>query len=97
MKIKEKINFLREQIKAMIKPESTPEELEMYKNFNGALDEIEKEHESNVALNAKYKDQIVNMVLSQGSSETPPDDSLERKPKSMEEFVNDFSAKHKEE
>ena len=97
MSFKEQLDSLRSKIKAKIKPESSQEELNEYNGLLGDLDTIETEYNSLSQENAKFKDKIVNMVLNEGDDKTPPDDSSGSKPKSMEQFINDFEKEHKEE
>ena len=88
MTFKERLDALREQVKAQIKPESSKEEIEKVNATSAELDELEKEHNAVVAENAKFKDTIVKMVLQEGDDNEPPDDaSGEAKPKSIEEIV----------
>lgn len=96
MTLKERLDSLREKAKSRIKPESTQEEIDEVNGIISALDEIEKEHNEVVAVSAKYKDTIVNMVLNQGDSKTPNEDPDGGKPKDMNEFLADFKEKHKE-
>ena len=88
MNFKERLDALREQVKAQIKPESSKEEIEKVNATSAELDELEKEHNAVVAENAKFKDTIVKMVLQEGDGNEPPDDaSGEAKPKTIEEIV----------
>lgn len=96
MGIKEKLDSLRARAKAQIKPESTKEEIEAYNEIIKEIDDIEKEHNDVLSVNAKYKDTIVNMVLKEGNSETPKDEEEGKAPQSMEEFLADFKAKNEE-
>ena len=97
MSFKEQLDSIRSKIKAKIKPESSKEELDEYNGLLGDLDTIETDYNSLSQENAKFKDKIVNMVLNEGDDKTPPDDSSGSKPKSMEQFINDFEKEHKEE
>lgn len=96
MGIKEKLDSLRARAKAQIKPESTQEEIDAYNEIIKDIDEIEKEHNDVLSVNAKYKDTIVNMVLKEGNSETPHDEEEGKSPQSMEEFLAEFKAKNEE-
>ena len=98
MTIKEQLDALKEKIKAKIKPESTPEDLEEYQGMLNSLDDIEKQHNEVLGVNAKYKDTIVNMVLNQGDDKTPGNPSDDgRNPKSMDELLAEFQAKQDKE
>ena len=96
MTIKERLDSLRARAKANIKPESTQDEIKAYNEIIKEIDEIEKEHNAVVEVNAKYKDTIVNMVLKEGNSETPKDEEDGKAPQSMDEFLADFKAKNEE-
>ena len=96
MGIKEKLDSLRARAKARIKPESTKEEIDAYNEIIKEIDEIEKEHNDVLSVNAKYKDTIVNMVLKEGNSETPHDEEEGKSPQSMEEVLAEFKAKNEE-
>ena len=96
MGIKEKLDSLRARAKAQIKPESTKEEIDAYNEIIKEIDDIEKEHNEVLSVNAKYKDALVNMVLKEGNSETPKDEEEGKAPQSMEEFLADFKAKNEE-
>lgn len=96
MGFKEKLDSLRARAKAHIKPESTQEEIDGYNEIIKEIDDIEKEHNDVLSVNAKYKDTIVNMVLKSGNSETPKDEEEGKSPQSMEEFLAEFKAKNEE-
>ena len=88
MTFKERLDALREQVKAQIKPESSKEEIEKVNATSAELDELEKEHNAVVAENAKFKDTIVKMVLQEGDGNEPADDANgEANPKSIEKIV----------
>ncbi|MBR3917175.1 MAG: hypothetical protein IKJ59_00360 [Clostridia bacterium] len=94
MTLQERLSALREKIKAKITPESSPEELDEYNGMLQSLDEIETEHNKVVETSAKYRDTIVRMVINQGDDKTPGNPSDEdSKPKSMDEFLDDFKQK----
>lgn len=96
MSFKEQLDSLRNKVKGHIKPESAQEELDELNGMLADIDNVEKEYESLSQENAKFKDKIVNMVLNQGDDK-PPQDPSGSKPKSMEEFINNFEKEHKEE
>lgn len=96
MGIKENLDSLRARAKAQIKPESTKEEIDAYNEIIKEIDDIEKEHNEVLSVNAKYKDTIVNMVLKEGNNETPKDEEEGKAPQSMEEFLAEFKAKNEE-
>lgn len=92
----ESINSLREKLKAKIKPESSEEEIADINDSLNSLDEIEKEHNSVVEVNGKYKDQIVKMVLNQGDDKKPVDPEGSN-PKGMDQLLAEFKAKQEKE
>lgn len=89
MGFKESLDSLRAKVQAKVKPDSTKEELEEIKSLNDELDALEKGYNEKVTENAKFRDTIVDMVTSQGDGKTPPDPSG-RKPRSMEQFLEDY-------
>ena len=94
MTLKERLDSLRTKVKAKIKPESTPEELDEYNGILGELDEIENEHNNVITENTKFKDTIVRMALTQGDSKTP-EDPEGSKPSDINQFLADFEKEHK--
>lgn len=95
MSFKDSVNSLREKIKGHIKPESSKEELEELNGMLASLDDMEKVHDELGVENAKFKDTIVKMVTSQGDDNPPPSDPSGSKPKSMEQFIEDFQKQNK--
>ena len=93
MTFKEKLDSLRARAKARITPESSEDEVKAYNDILSELDEIEKEHNDVVAINGKYKDTIVNMVLTQGDGKPPVDDVEGAKPKGIDGLLAEFEAK----
>ena len=87
MTFKERLDALRNQVKASLTPESSKEDIEKVNATTAELDELEKEHDVVVNENAKFKDTIVKMVLQEGDSKQPQDASGEATPKSIEEIV----------
>ena len=97
MSFKEQLDSMRAKVKKYMKPESSKEELEELNGILADLDNVEKDYNSLSQEKDKYKEKIINMVLNEGNDDIPPDDENGRKPKSMEEFINDFEKEHKEE
>ena len=95
MTFKERLDSLREKVKGKIKPESSAEELDEYNGILAELDEIEKDHDGVLTENTKFKDTIVRMALTQGDDNTPPSDPAGNKPRSMEQFIEDFKKDNK--
>ena len=83
----EKLEALKKRIQGKIKADSTPEEIEEVNSMIADLDSLGSSHNELVTENAKFKDTIVRMVTTQGSSDKPGDDSTGSKPKSIEECV----------
>lgn len=96
MDILAKVEALKGMFQARITPESSPEEIESTNKANLELDEIVTAYNDVVKENAKFKDTIVRMVTSQGSSDKPVDDSQGSKPKSIEECIAEELNKEKE-
>ena len=97
MSFKEQLDSLRNKVKGHIKPESAQEELDELNGMLADIDNVEKEYDSLSQENAKFKDKIVNMVLNQGDDKPPREDHNGSKPRSIEEFINNFEKEHKEE
>ena len=97
MSFKEQLDSLRQKVKDKIKPESSQEEIDELNGMLSDIDQVETEYNTLSQENAKFKDKIVNMVLNEGDGKPPPDDPNGSKPRSMEEFINDFEKEHKEE
>lgn len=96
MTIKERLDSLRAKLKSRITAESKQEDIDEVNGLLSELDEIEKEHNDVVAVSAKYKDTIVNMVLNQGDGKKPKDDPDGSKPVDIEESLAKFKEEHKE-
>lgn len=84
---KEKIKALKSKISAKITAESSPEEIEEINNILAELDELDGQYDTVVDANNKYKDTIVRMVTSEGSSEAPKDEESGAKGMTIEEAV----------
>lgn len=93
MTFKEQIDSLRAKIKAHIKPESSDEDVADYTSLLSEVDELEKHHASLQEENAKFKDKIIKMVMTEGDDKPPVDDSNGSNPKSIEELLAEFQAK----
>ena len=93
MTFKEKLESLRQQVKAKIKPESSKEEIDEVNVLNAQLDELETSYNEIVEENAKFRDTIVKMVTTEGNSDKPQDDPEDAKPKTIEEIVAEELAK----
>lgn len=87
MTFKEKTESLRTFLKGQIKEDMSADELEEYNKQIAGLDELDVEYEKSESEVAKFKDKIVNMVLTQGNDKAPEDEHDGSKPMSMEEAV----------
>lgn len=87
MTFKERIQALKDKAKALIKPESTPEEIEAVNGLIAEYDALDTEHDGSLTENAKFKDTIVRLVATQGNDDTPKDDSDVSKTMSIEEAI----------
>lgn len=93
MTFKEQIESLRAKIKAHIKPESSEEDVAEYSALLNEVDELEKHHASVEQENAKFKDKIIKMVMTEGDDKPPVDTHDGSNPKSVEELLAEFQAK----
>ena len=87
MTFKERIDALKTKFQSRIKEDSSQEEIDEVNSLVGELGEIENEHNQLSQEHAKTKEAIVRMVLNQGSSDKPGDDTDGSKPKTIEECV----------
>lgn len=90
---KEIISSLKEGFNSRITEDSTPEEIAAVKASMEDIDSLEAQHNELESKNAKLKDQIVSMVLTEGSSNQPNDSPDGSNPKTIEECVADELAK----
>ena len=87
MTFKEKIEALKGRVKAKITKDLKAEEIEAYNSFISELDSLDGEHSKSLEEQAKLKDTIVRMVLTQGNNETPKDDSTPSKGMDINEVL----------
>ena len=87
MTFKEQMDALKAKIQAKVNADSTPEEIQEVNDLVGELDGLSTIHDSVVTENAKFKDTIVNMVMTQGDGKQPNDDSNGSKTMSIEEAI----------
>ena len=87
MNFKEKLAALKEEFKAKITPESSSDDVTKINELTLKLDELATDYDSLITENAKFKDTIVRMVTTQGSSDVPVDENLDAKPKTMDEII----------
>ena len=93
MTFKEQVEALKSKIQGKLKPESSQEEIEEISGIVKELDSLVESHDAMATENAKFKDQIVKMVMTQGNSEKPAEESSESKPKTIEEIIAEELAK----
>ena len=87
MNWKEQLDALKAKIQAKITTESSQEEIDEVNGIIADIDALDTDHNRLVEDHAKTKEAIVRMVLNQGSSDKPRDDTDGSKPKTIEECV----------
>lgn len=87
MTLKEQIQSLKSKIQAKINESSSQEEIDEVNAFITELDEIDTAYDNLNQEHAKTKEALVRMVVNQGSSDKPRDDTDGSKPKTIEECV----------
>ena len=90
---KEQVYALKERFQSKITAESSQEEID---ETNGVIADVESLDTAYNALleeHAKTKEALVRMVVNQGSSDKPGDESSGSKPKTIDECVADELAK----
>ena len=87
MTLKEQVQALKAKIQAKIKDDSTPEEIQEVNDIITELDSIDTTHDGLLQEHAKTKEALVRMVVNQGNSDKPRDDTDGSKPKTIEECV----------
>ena len=89
MTFKEKTDGLRQFLKGLVKEDMTPEQLEEFNTHIAEIEELDQDYDKSENERAKYKEKIVNMVMTQGDDRTPSDEHDGSKPMSMEEAVKE--------
>ena len=87
MTFKEKIEALKSKLKAKIKSESTPEEIQEINDLMAELDSLDSDFSSLSDEHSKVKDALVRITVSQGSGEAPKDESGGSKPMTIDEVL----------
>ena len=95
MSFKEILDNLKNDIKSQINADTPKEQLDVYQKHNASLDDLEKEYNKVVQENVKYKDTIVNMVLTSGDGKKPTDET-EDKALSIDECLQQIQEKEKD-
>ena len=87
MTFKERIDALKGKLQAKVTSEATAEQLADLKELTDELDSLNASHDEVVTEQAKLKDTIVRMALTQGDSNKPGDGADGSKPMTIEEAV----------
>ena len=87
MGFSERIKALKERKQALIKADSSAEDIQAINDEVAEYDELENLYNLVVAENSKFKDTIVRMVTSEGDGKAPKDASSGSKTMSIEEAV----------
>jgi hypothetical protein len=93
MTFKEQIDALKQKISSKITADSTPEETEEITGIITEIDALDSAHSELETEHAKTKSALVRMVVNQGSSDKPKDDTDGSKPKTIDECVAEELAK----
>ena len=93
MTFKEQIDALKQKISSKITSESTPEETEEITGIIAEIDALDSAHNELETEHAKTKSALMRMVVNQGSSDKPKDDTDGSKPKTIDECVAEELAK----
>ena len=93
MTFKEQVNALKQKISAKITADSTPEETEEVTGLVAEIDALDSAYNELETEHAKTKSALVRMVINQGSSDKPSDDTDGSKPKTIDECVAEELAK----
>ena len=87
MTFKEKTESLRKFLKGLMKEDMSPEELEEFNKHIAGINELDQDYDKSETDRVKYRDKIVNMVMTEGSDRTPADEHDGSKPMSIDEAV----------
>ena len=90
---KEQVDALKGKFQSKITAESTQEQIDEVNDYIAEIDTLDTAYNELAQEHAKTKEALVRMVVNQGSSDKPGDDSTGSKPKSMEECVAEELAK----
>ena len=93
MTFKEQMDALKSKVQSKINAESTPEEIQEVIDLLAELDGLSTIHDGVVTENAKFKDTIVNMVLTQGDGKQPKDESNASNTMTIEEAIAEVQNK----
>ena len=87
MTFKEKTESLRKFLKGLMKEDMSPEQLEEFNQHIAGINELDQDYDKSETDRVKYRDKIVNMVMTEGSDRTPADEHDGSKPMSIDEAV----------
>lgn len=87
MTFKERIDSLKAKLQGKIKQESTADEIAEINDLIAELDGLNTDYDGVMTEQSKLKDQIVKMVLSEGSGKKPVDESSGSKSMTIEEAI----------
>ena len=87
MSWKEQVDALKAKFKGKIKDDSSQEEIEEINGLIAEIDALDSAHTALEEEHAKTKESLVRLVINQGSSDKPKDESGGSKPKTIEECV----------
>lgn len=89
MNWKERVDALKARFQSKITDQSTPEEIQEVNEVVAEIDALDTSYNELGEEHAKTKTALVRMVINQGSSDKPRDDTDGSKPKTIEECVAD--------
>ena len=89
MTLKEQVQALKQRIQAKFKIDenSSPEDVQEMNDMMAELDSIDSAHDVVLQDYAKTKEAVVRMIVNQGSSDKPKDETEGSKPKTIDECV----------
>ena len=93
MTFKEQVEALKQKLSSKITADSTPEQTEEITGIITEIDALDSAHSELETEQAKTKSALVRMVVNQGSSDKPKDDTDGSKPKTIDECVAEELAK----
>lgn len=87
MTFKEQVDALKAKISSRITDQSSQEEIDEVTGIVADIDALDSSYNELDQEHAKTKSALVRMVVNQGSSDQPKDESSGSKPKTIEECV----------
>ena len=95
MNWKEQVESLKSKFSAKITSESSQEQIEELNSLIAEVDALDSAYNELEQEHAKTKTALVRMVVNQGSSDKPRDESSGSKPKTIEECVAEIQKEGK--